>query len=160
LIELSTGLETETLQPDFPLIVCPNTSVLVLRVLVMLKSMGKYFSGSDISIVESHQSTKQSAPGTAYKFAEYLNVPLEKIKSVRDPEIQSRELGIPKKFLDKHAFHRITIREGSDVVAIETSVQGHESYSNGVKKIVDAVLKHPLQKKRYTVLDLIENGWL
>jgi hypothetical protein len=41
LIELSTGLETETLEPDFPLVVCPNTSILVLRVLSMLKSMGK-----------------------------------------------------------------------------------------------------------------------
>jgi 4-hydroxy-tetrahydrodipicolinate reductase len=69
LIELSTGLETETLDPDFPLVVCPNTSILVLRVLSMLKSMGKLFTTYDISIMESHQSAKKSAPGTAYKFA-------------------------------------------------------------------------------------------
>jgi 4-hydroxy-tetrahydrodipicolinate reductase len=160
LIELSTGLETERLEPDFPLVVCPNTSILVLRVLYMLKSMGKLFSTYDISIVESHQSAKKSAPGTAYKIAEYLNLPINKIGSIRDPEVQSRELGIEKDFLDKHAYHKITIKDASDEVTIEMKVQGHESYSMGVRKIIDVALTTPLQRKRYNILDLIEEGFL
>lgn len=62
--------------------------------------MGKLFSTYDISIVESHQSAKKSAPGTAYKLAEYLNFPTNKIKSIRDPEVQSREVRIERGFLD------------------------------------------------------------
>jgi 4-hydroxy-tetrahydrodipicolinate reductase len=160
LIELSTGLETETMVPDFPLIVCPNTSILVLRVLFMLKAMGKTFSDNDISILESHQAGKTSAPGTAHRFAEYLHLPIDKIESVRDPDVQSKRLGIKKEYLDKHAFHRIVIRDGLDEFTLETKVYGHESYSAGVKKIIEAVQKTPLQKKRYTVLDLMDSGWL
>jgi 4-hydroxy-tetrahydrodipicolinate reductase len=155
LIELSTGLETERLEPDFPLVVCPNTSILVLRVLYMLKSMGKLFSSYDISITESHQSAKTSAPGTAYKFAEYLNVPTEKIESIRDPEIQLKDVRIHKDYLDKHAYHKITIKDGKDQFTLETKVLGHESYSVGVKRILDIVSNTPLLAKRYSILDLI-----
>ncbi|MBA4053527.1 MAG: hypothetical protein C0490_02335 [Marivirga sp.] len=49
----------------------------------LLKSVGKLFSTYDISIVESHQSAKKSAPGTAYKLA-----------------VQSREVRIERDFLD------------------------------------------------------------
>ena len=160
LIELSTGLETEALKPDFPLVVCPNTSLLVLRVLYMLKAMGNLFSTYQISIVESHQSAKKSAPGTAYKLAEYLNFPVNKIESIRDRDVQLTELGIEKDFLDKHAYHKITIKDACDEVTIEMKVQGHESYSVGVRKIIDVALTTPLQKKRYNVLDLIEEGFL
>jgi 4-hydroxy-tetrahydrodipicolinate reductase len=159
LIELSTGLETETMTPDFPLIVCPNTSIPVLRALLMLKSTGNIFERSNVSILESHQSTKTTPPGTAYRFAEFLNVPIERIVSVRDPEVQLK-LGIDKEHLEKHAFHRITITDGSDQVTIETKVQGHESYSAGVKRIVQAALTHPLENRKYDVMDLLENGWL
>ena len=74
--------------------------------------------------------------------------------------MQSAQLGIEKDFLDKHAFHKINIRDGQDEFTIETKVQGHESYLTGVKKIIDVVLTTPLQKKRYSILDLIEEGFL
>lgn len=122
--------------------------------------MGKLFSTYDISIVESHQSAKKSAPGTAYKLAEYLNFPINKIRSIRDPEVQSREVGIERDFLGKHAYHKITIKDARDKLTIEMKVEGHESYSIGVRKIIDVVLTTPLQKKRYNVLDLIEEGFL
>src|SRR5690349_19043832 len=38
LIELSTGLETEKMSPDFTLIVCPNTSILLLKILNVVKT--------------------------------------------------------------------------------------------------------------------------
>ena len=122
--------------------------------------MGNLFSTYQISIVESHQSAKKSAPGTAYKLAEYLNFPVNKIESIRDRDVQLTELGIEKDFLDKHAYHKITIKDACDEVTIEMKVQGHESYSVGVRKIIDVALTTPLQKKRYNVLDLIEEGFL
>lgn len=159
-VELSTGLETEKMQPDFPLIICPNTSILVLKTLNMIKANGTYFQNYEITITESHQATKKTEAGTAYAFANSLNVTPDKIKSVRDPQIQQHEIGIPKEYLGKHAYHKIVIKDGSDEVTIETKVLGHNSYANGVKTIIEAILKYKLEDKRYTILDLIDNNML
>jgi len=159
-IELSTGLETETMKSDFPLIISPNTSILVLKTLNMIKVNGRYFENYEISITESHQSTKKTEPGTAYSFANSLKFPLDKIISIRDLGIQQNTIGIPKDYIDKHAYHKIVIKDGSDEVTIETKVLGHDSYANGVNMIIEAVLKNSLENKRYTILDLIDNDML
>jgi len=159
-IELSTGLETETMKSDFPLIISPNTSILVLKTLNMIKVNGRYFENYEISITESHQSTKKTEPGTAYSFANSLKFPLDKIISIRDLGIQQNTIGIPKDYIDKHAYHKIVIKDGSDEVTIETKVLGHDSYANGVNMIIETVLKNSLENKRYTILDLIDNDML
>lgn len=159
-IELSTGLETETLQSDFPLIICPNTSILVLKTLNMLKANGRSFENYSISITESHQSTKKTEPGTAYAFANSLKFPVDKIVSVRNPEIQQNEVGIPEEYLEKHAYHKISISDGSDELTLETKVLGHDSYAKGVKLIIETALINNLENKRYTVLELIEKNML
>jgi len=159
-VELSTGLETETMTPAFPLVVCPNTSILVLKTLHMLKANGGSFAGYEISITESHQSAKRTEPGTAYAFARSLKFPVDKVVSVRDPGVQQGEIGIPREYLERHAYHKIVIKDGRDEVTIETKVLGHESYAKGVNAIVEAVLKHELENRRYTVLDLIEKNML
>lgn len=159
-IELSTGLETEKINPDFPLIICPNTSILILKTLIMLKTSGRHFENYQISITESHQSTKRTEPGTAYAFANSLNFPVDKIESIRDPQIQQNKIGIPNEFLDKHAWHKITIKDENDEVTIETKVLGHASYASGVRTIIESVLNNSLENKKYTVFDLIENCML
>lgn len=160
LIELSTGLQTEGMNPGFPLIICPNTSVLVLKTLHMLKGYGHHFEDYEISITESHQATKTTEPGTAFAFAHSLNYPTDKIISVRDPEIQSNQIGIPRQYLDKHAWHQIVIKDGNDEVSIQTKVLGHDSYAKGVRMIIQLVLENKLEYKRYTVLDLIDKNML
>jgi 4-hydroxy-tetrahydrodipicolinate reductase len=159
-IELSTGLETEEMNTDFTLIVCPNTSVLLLKILNILKVFGHYFHYDKVSILESHQSSKTSEPGTAYSLADSLKLPLTAVKSVRDLNIQQNEIGIPTEFLDKHAYHKVVIKDGLDEVVIETKVLGHNSYAKGVKKIVDTVINHKLEKRRYSVFELIDKKWL
>jgi dihydrodipicolinate reductase len=156
-IELSTGLETETMTPSFPLIICPNTSILVLKTLNMLKISGGNFAGYQIKMTESHQSTKTTEPGTAYAFAQSLKLPVNEINSVRDPEIQKNKLGIPEEYLGKHAYHKIVINNGSDEITIETKVLGHQSYASGVKTIIETVLKSQLENKRYSILEIIDN---
>ena len=153
-IELSTGLETETMEPDFPLIICPNTSMLLLKTLNMLKVYGSQFANYEISITESHQSAKKTEPGTAFAFAKSLNFPTDKITSVRDPEIQRNEIGIQEEYLEKHAYHKIVIRDGSDEVTIGTKVLGHDSYAKGVKAIIEMVLRTKMENRRYTILEL------
>ncbi|MBY0424369.1 MAG: hypothetical protein K2Q22_01930 [Cytophagales bacterium] len=159
-IELSTGLETEKINPDFPLIICPNTSILLLKTLSMLKKFGTNFQEYEISITESHQSTKSTEPGTAYTFADSLKVQHDKIVSIRDPHMQEKTIGIPQEFLGRHAYHKIVIKDHTDEVTIETKVLGHDSYVNGVRKIIEACINHPLENKRYTVLDLIDQELL
>jgi dihydrodipicolinate reductase len=159
-IELSTGLETEQMNPDFTLIICPNISILVLKILNVIKLHGSYFEKDTVSIIESHQSSKTSKPGTAFSFADALKLPVDKIRSIREPLTQLNEIGIPREYLDKHAYHKITIKDGPDEVTIETKVLGHSSYTNGVKKIIDMVLKQPLEKRKYSVLELIDKNLL
>jgi hypothetical protein len=87
-------------------------------------------------------------------------VPHEKIISVRDPQIQQNKIGIPYDFLDRHAYHKIVIKDNNDEVTIETKVLGHDSYANGVGKIITACISNNLENKRYTFFDLIENEML
>jgi 4-hydroxy-tetrahydrodipicolinate reductase len=159
-IELSTGLETEKIEAEFTLILCPNTSLLLLKVMHMLSLYGHHFAHNKITITESHQSTKSSVPGTAFSLAKSLKMPTDKIRSIREPKMQLEEIGIPVEFLDKHAYHKIEIEDGKDSVTIETKVLGHRSYASGVKKILEAVLNHPLERRKYSVLDLIDKGIL
>ncbi|MDI3322413.1 dihydrodipicolinate reductase C-terminal domain-containing protein [Pinibacter soli] len=159
-VELSTGLSTENMEADFTLIVCPNTSILLLKTMNMLKLYGQYFSKDKISIIESHQSAKQSVPGTAYNFANSLNFPANDIQSIRDAETQLNEVGISAEYLGKHAYHKIIIEDGPDQVIIETKVLGHDSYVNGVKKIINAVLSNSFEKRKYNVLELIDRNML
>ncbi|NJO70369.1 MAG: hypothetical protein HC830_14775 [Bacteroidetes bacterium] len=58
-IELATGLNTEKMEVDFPLIICPNTSLLVLKTLHMVQKSSMHFKNYEISITESHQATKK-----------------------------------------------------------------------------------------------------
>lgn len=159
-IELSTGLQTETLNPDFPLVVCPNTSILLLKTLSMLKTFGSNFKNYDISITESHQADKRTEPGTAFSFADSLGVIHNEIKSIRDPKIQVEEIGIPDAYLSKHAYHKIIVSDKNDSLTIETKVLGHDSYVNGVESILKTCISHNLEARSYTVLDLIENNIL
>jgi len=159
-IELSTGLVTENMAADFTLIICPNTSILLLKTMNMLKLYGHYFSKDKISITESHQSAKKSVPGTAYNIAESLNVSSADIKSIRETDAQLNQVGIPAEYLDKHAYHKIIIEDGPDQVIIETKVLGHHSYVNGVTKIINAVLENSFEKRKYNVLELIDKNML
>lgn len=159
-IELSTGLKTETMTPSFPLIICPNTSILLVKAMHLLNLSGRYFANEKIRIIESHQESKFSAPGTAYKIAEFLNVPIAEIKSIRDREVQSELIGIPDEFLDRHAYHKVVIGDGSEQITIETKVLGHESYALGVRKIIQAVITNNFEAKRYSILDLIDQNLL
>jgi dihydrodipicolinate reductase len=160
LIELSTGLGSEKSDFDFPCLKCPNTSILVLKVLNMFRENGKQFENYDISILESHQSSKKAEAGTALAFARSLKVSVDNVVSVRDPEIQQNLIGIPEDYLSKHAYHKITIRDGDDVFILETKVLGHTSYVNGVKKLVKVVLENELEYRLYSIFDLMKNNLL
>ncbi|AOI88048.1 dihydrodipicolinate reductase [Burkholderia pseudomultivorans] len=160
LVELSTGSDLETGAHDFPVVVCPNTNILMLKFMSMLETSGALFRDCRISVTESHQAGKTSVPGTAVGIAASLGVPPEDIRSVRDPDVQRSELGIPDDQLGRHAYHRIRIEDGACSLQFESRVYGASPYAEGVSRIVEAVRQHDLDNRRYSIVEFIRNGWL
>ena len=160
LLELSTGSTLLTQEVGCPVVICPNTNILMLKFMALLAQGGHHFKNYKIQFTESHQADKSSVPGTAVNLAESLGVLPEKIKSVRDVGVQRDALGIPLEYLSRHAYHRLVIEDGLSSVALETKVFGSTPYADGVGQIIQVVSANVLESRRYNVLELIEMGWL
>lgn len=160
LVELATGSAVEDVQPAFPLVLCPNTNILMLKFMCMLKRSGALFTGSRISITESHQASKASVPGTAVSMALDLGLDASGITSVRDVSRQERDLLIPPEHLARHAYHRIEIHDDTCAIAMETRVYGDSPYVSGVRQLVAALQHRTLQNRVYAIHEFIENGWI
>ncbi|GAB2895805.1 hypothetical protein GCM10027046_26400 [Uliginosibacterium flavum] len=160
LVELATGSEIEQRGFDFPVVLCPNTNILMLKFMAMLAASGSLFRNYQVSITESHQAEKSSVPGTAVALAQSLGVPSEAIRSIRDPQAQQDDLKIPAEYLARHAFHRIEIEDQVGRVVLETSVFGPAPYAEGLAQIIAAIRSHTLENRRYSVMEFIENGWV
>jgi hypothetical protein len=160
LLELSTGHEADLLQKKFPLIICPNTAIPVLKLMNLLSLYGKIFQDYQISITESHQSSKTTVAGTASELARFFGQGPECIKAVRDIQIQKKDIGIPDEFLPLHAYHKITIEDAGCQINLETRVLGHEAYVAGLKKIIDCLGKREWESRTYQIIELVQNGWL
>lgn len=160
LIELSTGTDVARLAQGVPVVVCPNANLLMLKFMAMLSRSGSWFRHESIRLTESHQAGKTSVPGTAVAMAASLGLSPQAIVSVRDPGQQALALGIPAGSLDRHAFHRIEIGEGDCRLRLETLVTGVSPYADGVRRIVEATLAHPLEPRCHDVVEFIDNGWL
>lgn len=160
LVELATGSRVEAITPRFPVVLCPNTNVLMLKFMAMLARNGDMFRGYKISLTESHQAQKSSVPGTAVSMAQALGLASGEILSVRDPAEQEEVLGIPPEHLARHAYHHIVIDDGLCSVTLETRVYGASPYADGVSKIVAAIGARELENRRYDVIEFVENGWI
>lgn len=161
LVELATGSVIEKGEPGFPVVVCPNTNLLMLKFLAMLAASGALFRDYTVRLSESHQAGKSSVPGTAVAMAASLGLPSGQIRSIRNPQEQREVLNIPPEYLDRHAYHRIEIEDqaGSSIV-LETRVASPAPYAAGLAQIIAALRCHTLEKRRYSVMELIGNGWL
>lgn len=160
LVELATGSKIENARTTFPVVLCPNTNILMLKFMNMLANSGKLFEGYRIKLTESHQAVKRSTPGTAVAIAQSLGLAAEDVSSVRDQNEQVTALDIPPEHLGRHAVHSITIDDGACRVLLETRVYGSSPYADGVSKIVSAVATRPLENRAYAVDEFIEYGWL
>lgn len=162
LVELATGssLEAAAAQAGFPVVLCPNTNILMLKFMCMLERSGGLFQGSQIRITESHQASKTSVPGTAVAMAQALGVAASDIHSVRNSARQEQELGIPQPHLGRHAFHRIEIQDGPCAISMETRVYGDSPYADGVERIICAIQQRELQNRLYSINEFIENAWV
>jgi hypothetical protein len=160
LIELSTGSAIEATPHAFPVVLCPNTNILMLKFMAMLAQCGPLFSGYKVQLTESHQASKTSVPGTAVDIAQALGLKADDIVSVRDVAVQRAQLQIPEAALGRHAYHRVRIDDGACHIQLETRVTGDAPYAQGVAQIVAAVAAHGLADRVYPVMDFIRQGWL
>ncbi|WP_440108053.1 dihydrodipicolinate reductase [Acidovorax sp. BL-A-41-H1] len=160
LVELATGSVLEEGPVACPVILCPNTNILMLKFMAMLGRSGALFRGYRIGLVESHQAGKTSVPGTAVSMAESLGLDASEIRSVRDVQVQQNALQIPPEHLARHAFHEVAIEDGACSIRMETRVYGDAPYADGVAQIVAAVRRQALENRRYSILEFIDNGWV
>ncbi len=136
LIQASTGIK---LPEDFriPIIEAPN---LAIPIIAFLKHLPAFIDGitkgiglevTDVSLVESHQSTKKTVPGTAKKIAAAAGLPENQIFSVRDRNIQ-KLIPVPAANLDRHAYHLLEVIFGENLrIGVHTKVHGLEPYAAG-----------------------------
>jgi len=160
LVELATGTGIEQRALGFPVVLCPNTNILMLKVMAMLASHGRRFAGYARQLTESHQAGKSSTPGTAVELAEAVGLQRDDIVSVRDPAEQQGHLHIPAEHLSRHALHRLVIEDGLSSMTLETRVFGPAPYAQGLARIVDAIGAHRLENRLYKVTEFIENDWV
>jgi 4-hydroxy-tetrahydrodipicolinate reductase len=160
LVELSTGSSLEGTHPDFPVILCPNTNILMLKFMRMLALAGPMFKACKIQITESHQASKTSVPGTAVQMADSLGVDPRDIVSVRDASRQLNTFDIPEEHLARHAFHQITIEDGPCSISMETKIYGAAPYVSGVQKIIEALAHRALEARVHDISEFIEQDWI
>ncbi|MDC7220077.1 MAG: dihydrodipicolinate reductase C-terminal domain-containing protein [Spirochaetales bacterium] len=129
----------------------PNLDLNIVKFFYLLSQASDIFKGEASSVTESHQAAKTSVPGTAYKICDYLDFPKANIESIRDPDRQS-DMGIGRP--EQHAYHRIQFGGASSHIALETYVEGLESYVTGLAKIIGASVH--LDKQNYEVEDLLK----
>lgn len=158
-VELATGSNFNYADFGFPVVICPNASILMLKTLAMLKKSGPLFQKYRKAIIESHQRTKKTIAGTSVAFAESLLFPREKIQSIREPAVQDRELHIPPEYLKSHAYHKITIQDEGCEITIETKVTGTKSYVLGTNEIIQKIKSATLENKVYDVTDFMASSW-
>jgi dihydrodipicolinate reductase len=160
LVELATGSGIESREVNFPVVVCPNTNILMLKFLAMLAASGHHFKNYKVSVIESHQAEKSSVPGTAVALAQSLGLPSSKILSIRDPREQRDALKIPPEYLARHAYHRVEIEDNVGRIVLETKVFGPAPYAEGLAQIISTVRSNKLENRRYNIMEFIENGWV
>lgn len=160
LIELSTGGNIAQESHPFPIVICPNVNILMLKFMAMLHSHGHLFQEFAITVLESHQATKTSAPGTAITIARSLGLEADHIVSVRNPAVQENELKIPSAFLPRHAYHRIIIGDENVSITMETKVLGQAPYASGLARVIDGICERELEPKSYDILTLVQSGWI
>lgn len=160
LVELATGSALEQAPVAFPLVLCPNTNILMLKVMNMLATNGPHLRNYPVRISESHQAGKTSVPGTAVSMAQSLGVAASDIVSIRDPRVQEKELGMAPEHLGRHAYHRIEIADATTRVVLETRVLGDAPYAAGVAQIIAAIEARRLENRLYHINEFVEKSWL
>jgi len=153
-------------------VISPNMAKQIVGFQAMMEyaaeHFGGLFKGYSIEIKESHQKGKADTSGTAKAMIGYFNnlgTPIEEsdIIMIREPEVQSAELGIPEAYLNGHAWHTYTLTSGDETVRFQFThnVNGRDIYAKGTLDAVEYLshkLKEGIQGKVYTMIDVLKGA--
>lgn len=139
LILLSTNVSLPE-ETNFPFLYTPNTSKEVRQFIDTVIDFASKTKYTKVSIIESHQSTKKDISGTARFLVSKTNQSENIITSIRDTERQL-ELGVPKEYLDGHAYHKITFEHNGVTTSFEVLVLGRDTYAKGAIEIAKDIVK-------------------
>ncbi|MEO1496925.1 MAG: dihydrodipicolinate reductase C-terminal domain-containing protein [Planctomycetota bacterium] len=126
-------------------VIAPNMAVPIVLLQAAARFLAEQFpgalAGGELSIRESHQAGKRDTSGTAKALvvaAQALGFDYDvgQIESVRDPQTQRGELGVPDEHLAGHALHQYDARlaDGTVQLVLEHNVLGRRVYAEGTLK--------------------------
>lgn len=155
-------------------IISPQMGKQVVAFTAMMELMADNFpgafSGYELEVTESHQSSKVDTSGTARdvvaSFAK-LGVAFEehRIQRVRDRKRQVELMGVPEEALGGHAFHTYNLTSPDRTVGFvfKHNVVGRSTYAEGT---VDALLflqkqiAEGAEQRVYNMVDVLKAGAL
>lgn len=128
------------------------------------------FSGYQLQVLESHQSSKVDVSGTAKAIVgsfQTLGVDFDEsqIVKIRDKQRQLTVMDVPQEALSGHAFHTYDLRspDGSVELVFKHNVVGRTIYAEGT---VDAVvflhkkISEGAEQHVYNMIDVLKEGSL
>ena len=148
----------------------PNMSIPIILIQSAISYLAENFpnalEGWNGEIVESHQKGKVDTSGTAKLMVGYLkkigiNIDVDQIQKIREPEKQQDELNIPPEHLTGHGFHTysLTSPDGTVELGFKHNVLGRRTYAVGTTKAVEFLHKQitsGIKGKMFTMMDVIK----
>ena len=129
-------------------VIAPNMAKQIVGFQAMLEfaadNFPGLFTGYTMSVKESHQQGKADTSGTAKAVVKSFNelgvdFTTDQIEMVRDPEVQEKEMGVPREYLGGHGWHTYSLLSPDGTVRFEFThnINGREVYA---PSSLDAVL--------------------
>lgn len=153
-------------------VIAPNMCKQIVAFQATMERMARDFPGAfggyDMSLVESHQSTKADTSGTAKALVASFNklgvnkFDVEDIQKIRNPEAQ-KDLGVPEEALRGHAWHTYTLTssDGSVKFQFQHNVCGRSTYAEGVADAVEFLAEKIVtgsRKRCFSMIDVLSAG--
>mmetsp|Transcript_5146 Transcript_5146/g.6775 ORF Transcript_5146/g.6775 Transcript_5146/m.6775 type:complete len:178 (+) Transcript_5146:1-534(+) len=155
-------------------IIAPNMAKQIVALQAGLNDMATNypgaFKGYDLSIDESHQSTKADTSGTAKAVSQSLATlnakpfNLKEINMIRETSEQL-DFGVPEEYLKGHAYHTYSLKSADGTVEFQFrhNVNGRRIYAEGTADAVEFLAKQiaaKTEKKVYNMIDVLKLGGL
>ncbi|MCF6246235.1 MAG: dihydrodipicolinate reductase [Desulfobacula sp.] len=164
------ALEKAVQNCDTPSVIAPNMAKQIVGFQGMMEYAAQtfpdLFAGYKLTVVESHQQMKADTSGTAKAIVDCfnglgVNFDVSEIKKIRDPEVQEKELNIPKEHLGGHGWHTYTLTapDGSALFEFKHNINGRDIYVSGtfdaVRYLNEKLSDKENTKKLYTMIDVL-----
>lgn len=144
-------------------VIAPNMAVPIVAVLATLRRLAEEYPGAldgvELSIRESHQSTKRDVSGTARALQASLvrlgMKPAAPIESIRDPAAQLA-LGVQPEHLGGHGWHWLKGRSacGALELSLTTRINGRRVYAEGALRAAEFLANRMAEGARGVVYSM------